>query len=365
LSDQIRDDLIEIIIPKLENKNILDEESWTFIVWQKFDKLQFTNKKSFYNEIEKVRKHFSLVFHKFNDEIDIFINKTKVEFWDPFSIGVSDQKKEIKLDPNSDEKFTIKGHLLKHRSEFQNDADYEVQSKVGSFLKNQGFFIYRNKRLIINGDWCDLFNLEPHYNFARIEVELSNSNLSDKIWDVDISKSSIKIPEFSKQEIYNECNSVRSRAHNIYRFHGGLLQHNIGKPKNIKPVSPLWLCEKIGNNIGDKDVFKLNRDHFIFKEFTAKLDLKLASDFNSLIHYIEKFLPVDSIFARKSNNELEENSIDQDELFTNFLKILKDNLALGANYNIVFNYLRSFEPFNRIVFNDNMNEELKKLYQHE
>lgn len=361
LTNQKIDDIIAKVNDKLENINILEEESWTFIVWQNFDKLQYTNKKSFYNEIEKVRKHFSLVFHKFKDEVDIILNKTKVEFWDPFSIGNSDQKKELKLDPNSDEKFSIRGHLLKHRSEFQNDTDYEAQSKVGNFLKNQGFFIYRNKRLIVNGDWRDLFNLEAHYNFARIEIELSNSNLSDKVWDVDISKSSVKIPEFIKQEILNECNSVRSRAYDIYRYHGGLIHHNIVKSKNSKPISPLWFCEKVGNSLGDKDVFKINRDHFIFKEFMSKLDSTLTNDFNILIQHIEKYLPIDSIFARKSNNELDLNIFDQDEIFKNFIKIMKDKVEDGIPYDIAFNYLRSHEPYNKIIIDDGMTEELIKL----
>ena len=361
LTLEYRDYLIAEVSKKLENHNILEEESWTIVVWQNFDKLQFINKRSFYNEIEKVRKHFSLVFHKFHTEIEIIINKTKIEFWDPFSIGTSDQKKEIRLSPNSDEKFTIRGHLLKHRSEFRNDADYEAQSKVGTFLKNQGLFIYRNKRLIVNGDWRDLFNLEPHYNFARIEIELSNSNISDNVWDVDISKSSVKIPEYSKQEIFSECSSIRSRAHDIYRYHGGLIQHKVGKSKNSKPISPLWICEKIGNNLGDKDVFKINKDHFVFKEIESKLDPNLSSEFNFLIQLLEKTLPIDSIFARKSNNELVQNSFDQDELFNNFIHLLKSNLLLGADYYVAFEYFKSFEPYNKIIFNDKMNEELLKL----
>ena len=36
---------------------------------------------------------------------------------------VSDQKKLLVLDPNSAENISICGHLLKHRSEFQNDLE--------------------------------------------------------------------------------------------------------------------------------------------------------------------------------------------------------------------------------------------------
>jgi len=361
LSSEKQEYFFSAILERLENKDILNQESWTIVIWEKFDKLQISIKQSFYSELEKVRKHFSLVFHKFNGEINIFSNRTKIEYWDPFSYGVSDQKKLLVLDPNSAENISICGHLLKHRSEFQNDLEYELQSSVGTFLNNQGFFVYRNKRLIYKGGWLDLFNLEPHYNFARIEVDLSNSKLCDKCWNVDISKSSVRIPEFSKQEIINECNSIRKRAYNIYRYHGGLIQHQIGKSRVSKPISPIWYCERIGNDIGDKDVFKINREHLFVKEFESKLETRLNIEFNSLVTFLEKFLPVDSIFARKSNNELEEIIYAQQDLFENFIQIMKQSLKNGINYELAFDYLVSFEPFNKIKFDEEMKNELANL----
>ena len=93
LSSEKQEYFFSAILERLENKDILNQESWTIVIWEKFDKLQISIKQSFYSELEKVRKHFSLVFHKFNGEINIFSNRTKIEYWDPFSYGVSDQKK--------------------------------------------------------------------------------------------------------------------------------------------------------------------------------------------------------------------------------------------------------------------------------
>jgi hypothetical protein len=361
ISPELQNDLITKISDRLENKLFFEQESWTIIVWQNFDKLHFFSKETLYSELQKVRNHFSLIFHKFSSEIDIFINKTKIEYWNPFAIGSTDQRKDLLFNSNTAEKFSIRGHILKHRSEFRNDLDYEQQSKYGSFLKNQGFYVYRNQRLICHGDWLQLFNLEPHYNFARIEINLSNSTLSDLMWNVDISKSSVKVPEFSRQEVINECNSVRARAYDIYRYHGGIIKHKIGKSKSIKPISPIWYCEKVGDSLGDKFVFKLNRSNYLFKNFEEKLDKKLVPEFNELFVFAEKFLPIDSIFARKSNNELIQEHYDSDEIFKEFLRILKENLSLGSDFNLAYDYLKTFEPFNKIIFTEKMNQELLKL----
>ena len=53
-----------------------------------------------------------------------------------------------------------------------------------------------------------------------------------------------------------------------------------------------------------------------------------------LVTFLEKFLPVDSIFARKSNNELEEIIYAQQDLFENFIQIMKQSLKNGINYEL-------------------------------
>ena len=87
----------------------------------------------------------------------------------------------------------------------------------------------------------------------------------------------------------------------------------------------------------------------------------MSIEFNSLITFVEKFLPVDSIFARKSNNELEEVIYAQQDLFESFIQIMKQSLKNGINYELAFDYLVSFEPFNKIKFDEEMNNELANL----
>ena len=61
---------------------------------------------------------------------------------------------------------------------------------------HQGFYVYRNRRLLLPGDWLGLgFQKEEHYKLARIQVDLPNS--FDHEWDM-MSES----PEPSRHHIF-------------------------------------------------------------------------------------------------------------------------------------------------------------------
>jgi hypothetical protein len=38
----------------------------------------------------------------------------------------------------------------------------------------QGFYVYRGKRLLLAGEWLGLFRKEEHYKLARIMIDLPN-----------------------------------------------------------------------------------------------------------------------------------------------------------------------------------------------
>lgn len=61
----------------------------------------------------------------------------------------------------------------------------------------QGFYIYRENRLIHSGDWFGMFSKEPHGTLLR--VEFSFNHKLDEAFNIDIKKSRIMLNE----EIYN------------------------------------------------------------------------------------------------------------------------------------------------------------------
>ena len=342
--------LIDKIKKRVENKEIFDNDSWTVVYWENIDKIQIASVHSFYAELSKVRNHFELIYHKFKDKVEIRLNGTVVNYWDPYATAISSQEKHYKYSAD-DDTYSIRGHVLKHSSEFQNIGDYENQSTVGTFNQNQGFFVYRNKRLIYRGSWLGLFNKEHHYILARVEINLTNKLESDLAWGVNISKSSVSIPRFAESDIRAECNRIRSEANNTFRFHGGVKKHKI-RNKNIETeIQPIWNFDSKGTKNGEKNQYKINIKHPLFDNFLKRLstDEIVKKEFQQILKYLENYLPIDNIFARRANNEVEQPLEDDYEIYEKFKGIM-EIYKISMNVNTAFNTLINIEPFNSLSF---------------
>jgi hypothetical protein len=351
--------IIEKIKPRLYDKEIFNNESWTIVFWENIDKINFENTKTYNTEINKVRDHFSLVYHKYINELEIRINNTKIDYWNPFLTANSSEKKEYKFDSKGNQ-YSIRTHILKHSSEFINYTDYSNQSKIGSFTQNQGFFVYRNKRLVYHGSWLGLFYKEHHYILARVEINLPNTYESDIAWEVNISKSTVRIPSFTFPDIISECNHVRAEANNTFRFHGGIKKHIIKSKKTFTEVKPIWEFESKGNSEGIKDYYKINQDHPIIKQYieTTINDSRQKEQFKLLLKYLESYLPLDNIFARKASQiEIEQPRQENQDIYEKFkavFELFKNEMdPVDAFETLIYT-----EPFDKLEFNEDKLKEL-------
>ncbi|MDC0956588.1 ATP-binding protein [Flavobacteriaceae bacterium] len=343
--------LIEKLGSRLENNKLLEAPSWTVVFWENLDKIKIPAVNGFYSELSKVRKHFELIYHKFDGDIKMRLNGTLVDFWDPYKTAISSEEKLYKYGLGDDTYYALKGHVLKHSSEFQNKSDYENQSKIGTFNQNQGFFVYRNKRLIYRGSWLGLYNKEHHYILARIEINLTNKLVSDLAWGVNISKSSVSIPRFTESDIRAECNRVRSEANNTFRFHGGVKKHKIRSKNAETTIQPIWNFESKGTKDGEKNQYKINIKHPLFDNFLKRVsaDEMAQKEFKQILKYIENYLPVDNIFARRANNEVEQPLEDDSEIYEKFKGIM-EIYKISMDESQAFNTLINIEPFNSLSF---------------
>src|SRR5690606_27407447 len=76
----------------------------------------------------------------------------------------------------------------------------------------QGFFVYRENRMINYGNWMGMYIKEPHLSLLR--VEFSFDYLLDNAFHVDIKKSSIALDGNLFDNIKNEFLPAPRRAAN-------------------------------------------------------------------------------------------------------------------------------------------------------
>ena len=77
--------------------------------------------------------------------------------------------------------------------------DIEILGGKDELRQQQGFYIYRNKRLIIWGTWFRLIKQNELGKLARVRVDIPNS--LDSIWEIDIKKSTASLPHFIKKNL--------------------------------------------------------------------------------------------------------------------------------------------------------------------
>lgn len=203
--------------------------SGTIVLWENIDRLVsgksrdvLVHENQFYEYVDKVRDHISMVFHRFlenQNELKITVNNRPLKPWDPF-LKNHPSTQLLPEEPlfYDGEKISVRPFVLPHRSKM-NDRTYEAAGGPGGWNARQGFYIYRNRRLIVAGDWLGLgFRKEAQTKLARILVDIPNS--MDDDWKIDVKKSVARPPDSLRKDFKNIARLTVERATAVYRHRG-------------------------------------------------------------------------------------------------------------------------------------------------
>jgi len=210
--------------------NVLEEHtSGTIVIWNELDRLvKHVNENDqaalakFLQIMEQVKKHLAMVFHRFteNNRIKIFFQQREIEAWNPFLIDDAATQK-FPEEPLHNNRVSLRGFVLPHKSKLTEEEFRKAEGPRG-WNEQQGFYIYRNERLLLAGDWLGMFRKEEHYKLARIMVDLPNS--LDSEWQIDIKKSVARPPLALRDQLRAYATKVRAQAVEVYRHKGRVLQ---------------------------------------------------------------------------------------------------------------------------------------------
>jgi hypothetical protein len=321
-------------------------KSGTIIVWNDIDRLvknfHTDNTKSlekFLLVMEQVKKHLAMVFHRYieNGKIKIYFQDRIVEPWNPF-LSQESTTQEFPEESLLNGRVTVKGFVLPHKSKINEETFKNAEGPKG-WNEQQGFYVYRNERLILAGDWLGLFRKEEHYKLARLKVDLPN-NL-DAEWQIDIKKSVARIPLLVRDQLKAYAGQVRNQAVEVYRHKG----RNVKQLPGQKFV-PLWVDHKRG----DKWFYKINREHPLLEKIKEQAVSEPDRAIETLIRFIEETIPTKAIYIKESSEEdglgKPFEGIDQEPI-RKIIRQMYDKLVSEGNSDekakaIIFN----IEPFN-------------------
>ena len=206
----------------LPHVDILNQyETGTIVLWTKFDKIpEKCFEDSFRSMVGDAKKHIELVFHRFYNQIEIYFNNKRIEKRDPFlldSLGRQQTARPTRIPAKDGAEIVVTPYTLP----FANTLTQEEKALLGnpkSIFDDQGFYCYRNKRLILWGGWMHMCARSEMNKLARIQVDIPST--LDSEWTLDVKKSSAKIPDDIKDLIRIAVQESVVRSKRTTRFPG-------------------------------------------------------------------------------------------------------------------------------------------------
>ena len=210
-------------------------ETGTLLIWSKCDRLLSKDyqqaggtqeRNAVTARVKKLREHVGLVFHRFLDPADsrcpntvIRINDEPVQPWNPFYPEKAEQvlpdharKLPIQLEDGSVHVATMNAWILPHSKDLTPEEN--ELAKISS--RGQGFYIYREGRIIHNGGWLGVFRSDdPHYSLFRVEFDFDH-NLDDA-FKIDVKKSRILFDPALEDALKRQLTPFWNEADNRYR----------------------------------------------------------------------------------------------------------------------------------------------------
>lgn len=285
----------EKLIKKLKGLN-----SGTCVIWEDIDRLVGNTKKNsefdhknFLEAMTLVKKHLAMIFHLYIEKrkLTIWINDRKLASWNPYLESEKDTKK---LDTHElAGKIKVKPFVLPHHSKLDRKI-FESASGIKGWNSQQGFYIYRNGRLIVAGDWLGMYKQEEHYKLARIMIDIPNTVATDTEWQLDIKKSGASPPPQIRPELRKIAEDVRKVASDIYRQVGNKKKQKSATKEDVL----VWTEQKRKG----KRFYQINREHPLVKSFIDE-NTGNAARINRVLRLIEETIPVSLIFVNESENQ--------------------------------------------------------------
>jgi hypothetical protein len=299
-----------------EFKELSNLNSGTIVIWEEIDKFENVN---FVEEIDKIFNHLGLVFHKYIDGIDkdkitISINDNVIKSINPFFPGSARQELPDYSFTYPKGKVIVTPYILPHHNNVS-EVDYKKHSLAEGYLKTQGFYLYRNSRLVTWGNWWGLAQSTEALKLVRIEIDIPNTMDTD--WNIDLKKSTAKPPYAIRQELKKVLEYVNPVGKRVYsdRIHR----------KERNNLIHIWEYVPRRDN-SNKNILKINRNHPIIDLLQENCSDEGIVILNTLLIGLEQFLPIETIISQLISNPKEIDQSNEEYEYANYLKsILRDN----------------------------------------
>lgn len=338
----------------------------TLVIWQEFDTLFKSSEGLVFDALndlkDKLDDALSLIFHRFlsnsKNKLNFYINNHKIRPQDPFlESHLKTTTKKVRTIAIRDTKgierqISIKPFVLPFATDL-NDKDRKLIGGIENLRLRQGFYIYRNNRLIIWGTW---FGMKPRAELtknARIRVDIPNT--LDDIWSIDIKKQTASIPKSIQQQLKNTVLQALEIS-TTKQTHRGR------KEKADDDTDYIW--ERFQDRTKSY-YYLINRESKLFQFIRSKMTEEDFDLLQILLSEVEKNLPIQQMYVDKSNEKLVVETPDNrmDEVFQLGMTLAQSMQSFNHKpYDEIVEDLMKSQPF---CDNTEVKDKLLKALNHE
>lgn len=278
---------------------LLAARKGTLVLWECLDRIVTPgfSEQNLLDLMDEVESHLAMVFHRYLESaripLRISVNDRPVEPWDPFlknhSATWSSPVQKILTQTDTVE---VQCHVLPHKDHLTSWQDLSAAGPRG-WTAQQGFHVYRNRRLLLAGSWLGLgqgrsWTKEEAHRLARIRLDIRNS--ADADWKIDIRKSVASPPVSLRPELTRLAEDTRSRARRVFAHRG--------QPRSRNPdrtVIQAWNAVHAASGIR----YRIDHEHPAVRSVLDDAG-DLSDRVRAMLRVIEETVPVQRIWLDTS-----------------------------------------------------------------
>jgi hypothetical protein len=287
----------------------------TLILWESLDRLEQSTEdesiRHLASRLSEVESHLELVFHRFlarepgQKSVSIVVNGRSLEPFDPFNsrhpATQQSATEVIRVGDKGDVK--VQAFTLPHHTKItKGENDYYARSE--GYLRNQGFYLYRERRLILWGTWFRLIRQHPSLNLSRIRIDIPNT--MDEEWRINIMKASAQPPRPVRDRLSRLLETLGGPARRVYERRGYV--------QTLGTTFPVWSKKTSAGRIS----YSIDETHPLVSSFRETLDDGQRQVFHSVLQLVSSSLPLDSLFVDlgNSSDQVRSSEVTRQELKT-------------------------------------------------
>lgn len=273
-------------------------EHGTVVLWEKLDRIVTEGFKAsdMIELADRVDAHLAMTFHRLiggqQSELRLILNGRAVKPWDPFLIGHAAKALESPdyriLNTTG---VTVQCHVLPHRDMLK-PVEQDAAAGLGGWTQQEGFYVYRNRRLLLAGGWLGLGDggkpwlRDEAHRLARIRLDIPNS--ADSEWKINVLKSTASPPVRLRPQLHRLASETRETARRVFA-HRGHVTPVMGARSNA--VAEAWNVRRSTQGTS----YRIAREHDLVASILERAG-PLKADILALLRLIEETVPVQRIW---------------------------------------------------------------------